>query len=142
MAVRTEVIGSRLREARIEKGITQEELAERMGISVPTIRHYEANRRTPGTDSLQRIADILGVAPQSLYRCTIACPRDALELLFRLENEYGARPVGNDCLKIAVERRNEERLAEYLDEWYRMRCKLELGEISERAYEHWKRTLI
>lgn len=50
-------IGSRIREARIEEGLTQEELAWRCGWdSQGRISNYERDLRTPGWEDLERIS--------------------------------------------------------------------------------------
>ena len=53
-------IGTRMREARKEKKMTQETLAEETGLSVMTIRRYESGERMPTVDIVMRIADALG----------------------------------------------------------------------------------
>ena len=60
-------IGDRIRSARKEKGLTQSELAEKLGISYMVISQYERGIRNPKLDTVRRIADALGVDMQSLY---------------------------------------------------------------------------
>lgn len=55
-------LGSRIKEAREKRGITQGELARRMNRSVPTISSYETNAQTPPTDVLLSIANALHVS--------------------------------------------------------------------------------
>lgn len=50
----------RLRRARIEAGLTQEELAIRIGASVFSIGKYERGERSPRGPMLRRIADVTG----------------------------------------------------------------------------------
>jgi len=45
---------------RIEQGMTQEELARRVGTRQPNIARLESGRRTPSLDLLRRVADALG----------------------------------------------------------------------------------
>lgn len=56
-------LGSRLRQLRLDAGLTQAELAERTGIHRPNIARVEAGRHTPSLDTLARLADAIGVAP-------------------------------------------------------------------------------
>ena len=53
----TRTIGQRLRQVRLLRGLTQEELAERSGVSLSTLKLLE----TQGKGSLQRLARIAGV---------------------------------------------------------------------------------
>ncbi len=55
-------LGARLRQLRLENGLTQAELARRTGIHRPNIARVEAGRHTPSLDTLARIADAIGVS--------------------------------------------------------------------------------
>lgn len=59
------VMAEMIRKARKEKHITQQQLADATGLSVMSIRRYEARnekaRRTPPIDECKKIADALGV---------------------------------------------------------------------------------
>lgn len=54
-------IGELIKEKRRAAGLTQEELAKKAGCATITIRQYESGKREPGVESLQDIADALGV---------------------------------------------------------------------------------
>ncbi len=45
---------------RIEQGLTQAELAERVGTKQPNIARLESGKRDPGLDLLRRVATALG----------------------------------------------------------------------------------
>ncbi len=49
-------------EARIAAGLTQKELAQRMGTTQSAIARLEAGERTPTLDTLQRLAKALGIS--------------------------------------------------------------------------------
>ena len=53
-------VGKDLRQIRKEKGLTQIEVAERAGISVNSLRLYEAGKRNPRIDHFKRIMEALG----------------------------------------------------------------------------------
>jgi len=54
-------VGEKIRLARVSKGITQENLAQRSGLSRNTIVNYETGKRIPRTDDLVKIAKVLDV---------------------------------------------------------------------------------
>lgn len=54
-------IGAALRRARVQAGLTQEELAERAHLSLPTIKQLE-NGRGSRLSSLVQALDVLGLA--------------------------------------------------------------------------------
>lgn len=56
----------RFKRLREKKGWTQEETAERLGVSRPSIAGYESKNRTPRQEMLQRIADLFGVTTDYL----------------------------------------------------------------------------
>ena len=51
----------RIRELRIERGLTQKELADRCGMADSAIRKYESGKVVPKYDNLFKIAEALGV---------------------------------------------------------------------------------
>jgi len=62
IAIDGERLGARLRELRLEAGLTQAELARRTGIHRPNIARVEAGRHTPSLETLARIANAIGVS--------------------------------------------------------------------------------
>lgn len=54
--------GQLIKEARKRAGLTQKGLGERLGITYQTIAQWENDLRNPKLDTLQRIADALGVS--------------------------------------------------------------------------------
>jgi len=57
-----------LRGARLRRGLTQRQLAERLGVSPPTISHWETGRWRPPRYRIGQLATVLGVAPNDLAR--------------------------------------------------------------------------
>jgi len=60
------MIGTRIRERRIARGMRQSELAKAVGISPSYLNLIEHNRRRIGGKLLLQLADILGVEPSLL----------------------------------------------------------------------------
>lgn len=56
----------RLREIRISLGLTQSELARRMGVSQPRIAEMEKGEYSPTLSTLQKIANALKINPHEL----------------------------------------------------------------------------
>ena len=59
MSTRLQIMGSRIRTARQFRRLTGEQLAEKIGIAVDSLRHIENGVRSP---SFQLISDILDVS--------------------------------------------------------------------------------
>ena len=56
-----------LKEIRLNKRITQVELAKRVGIRQQTISHYETGRAKPSLDVAVKLAKVLGVSVEEIY---------------------------------------------------------------------------
>jgi transcriptional regulator with XRE-family HTH domain len=59
-------IGSRIRIMRRDRGITQDELADQVGVSRSAVAQWETGRAGQVTGNLSRIAEILGVSVEYL----------------------------------------------------------------------------
>ena len=66
-------VGETLRLMR-EKGITQERMAERLGITLGAFNHWMTERRKPRFENIQQIAKILGVTVPQLTEPHISTP--------------------------------------------------------------------
>ena len=60
------LIGSRLKELRITRGVTQEELGKILGVTKASICCYEKGTRTPTIDNLIDLVDYFGVSADYL----------------------------------------------------------------------------
>jgi transcriptional regulator with XRE-family HTH domain len=60
------VVRERLRLLRQQRGLTQEALAEKAGVSVDAVTRIESGRRSPRLDTLERLAAALAVNLQEL----------------------------------------------------------------------------
>lgn len=54
--------GERLKSLRLERDMTQEQLAQVLNVTRPTIAGYETKRKQPDFDKLSRIADFFSVS--------------------------------------------------------------------------------
>ena len=58
--------GEKLKFLRLEANLTQEALADRLGIKKQTISRYENSEREPNIRTAKKLADALGVSLESL----------------------------------------------------------------------------
>lgn len=61
MSINFKLIGRRVKESRIQKQMSQAELAERIDMSVSYISHIETAKKQASLESLVRIANVLGI---------------------------------------------------------------------------------
>ena len=62
-----ELLGKRIKELRKEKGLTQEQLAETVGIEPNNLSRIEKGRNYPTPENLLKIANALNVSVDKLY---------------------------------------------------------------------------
>jgi transcriptional regulator with XRE-family HTH domain len=63
-------IGKRIRELRQERGLSQEALGARSGISTFSVSRIETGRSVPGSDTVEKVAHALGVEPGELFQAS------------------------------------------------------------------------
>ncbi len=61
-------IGYQIKMNREQCGLTQKELADRIGVTAATITRYEQNKREPKYDVLIRICDVLNIGINNLFQ--------------------------------------------------------------------------
>jgi transcriptional regulator with XRE-family HTH domain len=59
-------IGDRLKALRVEQALTQEELADRAGVSTNTVARLERNETEPHMPTVRKLAAALEVEPRRL----------------------------------------------------------------------------
>ena len=78
--------GEKIRESRTHLGLTQTELADKIGVTLRTITKYEKQGVMPRGVNLQRLAEVLGVSTAYLSNDEIVDPNYGLE-----EAPYGRK---------------------------------------------------
>ncbi|AFL83521.1 putative transcriptional regulator [Belliella baltica DSM 15883] len=63
-----EKFGNRLKTLRKEKGLSQEELAEKSGLNRPYISGIEQGKRNVSLEVMEKLAEALGVGIEELVR--------------------------------------------------------------------------
>ena len=95
--------GERIKEARKRAGMTQKELADKLGVQFQNISSLERDERNPKIETVVRIAMILGVDP-----------RDLLEVDLTSGVQTGLNPSRAEEFKI-IRDQNKQRISEALD---------------------------
>jgi transcriptional regulator with XRE-family HTH domain len=82
-------IGTRIREARCARKLSQQQLAQRVNISVRTLRAYEHNKRSPDEETLHKIADVLEF-PVHYFLRTGLVTKTHLLFICKLDEIFGS----------------------------------------------------
>ncbi len=79
--MKNKFLAERVKELRIRKGLTQEELTENSGLSLRTIQRIENGETKPTGETLKRISNALDVNPEELIDWTIIEDRRFLKAM-------------------------------------------------------------
>lgn len=74
-------LSKKIKELRTRKGLSQEELSEKSGLSLRTVQRIENGETEPRGDSLKKLANSLGASPDELIDWTIQENRGYLVFL-------------------------------------------------------------
>ena len=67
MKTTKELLGARIKELRKAKGLSQEELSEKVGIDSKHLSRIEVGKSYPSLDTLERIANALNIEIKDLF---------------------------------------------------------------------------
>lgn len=76
-------IGELVREYRLSKKLTQQELAEKSDLSLPFINLIENNRRNLSVDTLLKILSAMDIDPSDFFRPLSETSDDNLQFLIK-----------------------------------------------------------
>lgn len=143
--------GERIRMIRTEKGLTQAELGEAVGLNADRIQKYENGVRKPKNELLKKMADVLGVNPLAFTDPNITSKVGAMYGLFELERKYGLKldvaPAGEGTgITVTFDFKNDmyKYLKAWLDEYASTYAEIEVASSDEerdeiiKAYHDWE----
>lgn len=84
------LLGKRIKEVRKSKGLTQEQVAEIIGMEPASLSNIENGRYYPTSDNLEKIINVLGVKPSELYSFEHLAPEPELisEMNEAMQNDF------------------------------------------------------
>ncbi len=72
-------IGARIKKLRQDKGYSQEQFAEKLGIAPRTLCGIEIGKNFFTADTLEKIIEVLEITPEQLFMINYLKPREELE---------------------------------------------------------------
>ena len=69
-----EKIGTIIRNHRIAKGLTQEELGNKVFVSKQAVSKWETRKTLPDIEMLRKLCEILDINKDEILGCSIECP--------------------------------------------------------------------
>lgn len=89
----TDNIGKKLQQLRTGRKLTQQQLADKMGVTRATISNYEVGRRAPHLSELKRFAEFYGVG---LDYFGVASTDEIFDLLTRAKAVFESSDVSKE----------------------------------------------
>lgn len=89
----TTEIGKKLQQLRKGRKLSQQELADKLGISRATVSNYEVGRRAPHLSELQRFAEFYGVG---LDHFGVASKDEVFDLITRAKAVFESDAVSSE----------------------------------------------
>ena len=89
----TTFVGKKLQELRKARRLTQQQLADKMGVTRATVSNYEVGRRAPHLSELKRFAEFYGVG---LDYFGVASSDEVFELLSRAKSVFESDDVSKE----------------------------------------------
>ena len=121
-------LGERIRQCRVDAHLSQEKVAELVGVSRQAVTKWETNQSAPSTENLFRLAEILGTSVDFLAASE---PKEDISLaeqvyhLFKAEEILALRLISIHNLRFLLRLMEEMReaiendcLGDYVEEFY------------------------
>ncbi len=91
-------IGEKIRKVRLEQDLTQQELADKVGISRSNIANYEMNANMPSVDILKKIASVLEISADYLLEDDLTNDEETDEVKDNTEEPVTEYLIESDIL--------------------------------------------
>ena len=91
-----------IKNLRKNKGITQEQLAESVGVSLMTVRRWEWGNTTPNSSMLKKLAEVLDTTPENLLD-----DNTNENVISSITGQKSKMPFKNTGLSLVYERNGE-----------------------------------
>jgi transcriptional regulator with XRE-family HTH domain len=100
--MKNNLIAGRIKDLRIRNGFSQEEMAEKTGLSLRTIQRIENGESEPRGDSFKRIALTFGVSPDEISDWQIVEDKNILRMLNLSQLGFIAFPLIGIIIPLAI----------------------------------------
>lgn len=99
-----ETFGAKLQRLRVERGMSQTDVAKNLDVSAVAISHWESDQARPRHYRLPDLARVLRVREEQLSTHEIALPQTVPEVLAMSRSQIAAiMGVEPDCVKISID---------------------------------------
>ena len=119
--------------------LTMEQLSEKSGINLSTLKKYETDNRTPRKEMLNKMAAVLDVDSRNISIPTGYREEDMIYRLLVLEDYFPEMKLERNGKtgEVVINLQNKK-INDFLYQWGTIRGKKKQGMISEDEYMQWK----
>lgn len=131
------LMAKKIRSLRQMRGLTQQQLADHVGVNEAAIRNYESQKASPKLKHIEKMAEALGVRPEALRLYDMGAGDSiTANALFQIAETYGLEPEA--CPDYACLKPQNEYMRSALKEWAAQYEQFKNDAISEQDYQLWK----
>ncbi len=87
------LLNSNIKQLRVKQGLTQEEFAERIGISIQGLSNLERNRYQPTSATIDKICNVFQITPIELLLTKNKTNDDLMEKINSLLKSYSLKKL-------------------------------------------------
>lgn len=129
------ISGTKLREIRHLRNMTQKEVASLSGLTPAAIRNYELGNRSPSKEQLDKIALALNCNPSAITDYSNFTIYDVIQVILDFESDFGFIPCTQS--EVPKLKSNDKSFNNFLKDWDEMRFKKYNYEVSEEELFKW-----
>ena len=130
------ISGSKLKELRLLRGLTQKELAIKSELTDAAIRNYELGNRSPSREQMRKIANALECDISALIDHDPVSSFEIFQIIFDYEEFIKLRPLIEEGTQALMSQ--DINFNDFLIEWDEMRKKHYNEEITDDEFRDWK----
>lgn len=131
------LMAKKIRGLRQMRGMTQQQLADRIGVNEAAVRNYESQKASPKKQHIEKMAEALEVRPEALKLYDMGTGDSiTASALFQLAEIYGFEPKAHTDY-VYLKPLNEF-MSRALEEWSEQYEQLKAEELPEEEYQLWK----
>lgn len=130
------ISGSKLKELRLLRGLTQKELAIKSELTDAAIRNYELGNRSPSREQMGKIANALECDISALIDHDPVSSFEIFQIIFDYEEFIKLRPLIEEGTQALMSQ--DINFNDFLVEWDEMRKKHYNEEITDDEFRDWK----
>lgn len=131
------LMARKIRELRRMRGLTQQQLADHIGVNEAAIRNYETQKASPKKEHIDKMAEALGVRPEALRLYDMGAGDSiTANVLFQIAEIYGFEPHTHPDYVFLMPL--SDFMSEALQAWAIQYERLKTEKISDADYRLWK----